>query len=128
MDEEKRTALYVRIPEAQAEKLDRAAFELKVPKQDLIAGLVEDMKIAPRLTRRIAAVEVDDGLSVGRASLRPTDPAEVLTLADAAALLQVDASVVESMAESGELPGRKLGGDWRFARAALIGWLGRAEA
>ena len=37
---EERAALYVRIPRAEAEKLDRAAFELGASKQDLIAGLV----------------------------------------------------------------------------------------
>src|SRR3954451_17923472 len=98
MNEEKRTALYVRIPQSQAEKLDRAAFELKVPKQDLIAGLVEDMKIAPGFTRRGTEVVEDvDALSVGRASFLPTGPPEVLTLAGAADLLQVDEDVVRAM-------------------------------
>jgi hypothetical protein len=34
------SALYVRIPKGEAEKLDRAAFELKSHKQDLVAALV----------------------------------------------------------------------------------------
>lgn len=34
-------ALYVKLPRAAAEKLDRAAFELKAHKRDLVAGLVE---------------------------------------------------------------------------------------
>ncbi len=33
-------ALYVQIPKSEAEKLDRAAFELKAHKRDLVAGLV----------------------------------------------------------------------------------------
>src|SRR4051812_28155484 len=128
MNEEKRTALYVRIPRSQAEKLDRAAFELKVPKQDLVAGLVEDMKIAPGFTRRrTEVVEVDDSLSVGRASFLPYGQPEVLTLAEAAELLQAEEGVVEAMADSGDLPGRKLGEDWRFSRNALIEWLGRVD-
>src|SRR3954465_8232951 len=128
MADEKRTPLYVRIPQSQAEKLDRAAFELKVPKQDLIAGLVQDMKIAPGFTRRrTEVVEVDDSLSVGRASFLPYGQPEVLTLAEAADLLQVDEDVVSEMAESGDVPARKLGDDWRFSRVALIGWLGRSE-
>jgi excisionase family DNA binding protein len=126
MNDEKRTALYVRIPQSHAEKLDRVAFELKVPKQDLIAGLVEDMKIAPGFTRRrTEVVEVDDSLSVGRASFLPYGQPEVLRLAEAADLLQVEEDVVISMAEAGELPARKLGEDWRFSRIALIDWLGR---
>ena len=127
MADEKRTPLYVRIPQSHAEKLDRFAFELKVPKQDLIAGLVEDMKIAPGFTRRrTEVVEVDDGLNVGRASFLPYGQPEVLNLDEAADLLQVEAEVVATMAESGELPGRRLGDDWRFSRIALIDWLGRS--
>jgi hypothetical protein len=34
------SALFVRIPRDEAEKLDRASFELKAPKQDLVAALV----------------------------------------------------------------------------------------
>src|SRR4051794_26945892 len=125
MNDEKRTALYVRIPQSHAEKLDRAAFELKVPKQDLIAGLVEDMKIAPGFTRRrTEVVEVDDQLSVGRASFLPTGPREVLTLGDVAELLRVEEDVVHAMAEAGDLPGRKLRDEWRFSREALLAWLG----
>ncbi len=128
MSEEKRTALYVRIPQSQAEKLDRVAFELKVPKQDLIAGLVEDMKIAPGFTRRrTEVVEVDDSLSVGRASFLPYGQPEVLRLAEAADLLQVEQDVVVEMAEAGDIPARKLGENWRFSRIALIDWLGRAD-
>jgi len=128
MNDEKRTALYVRIPQSQAEKLDRAAFELKVRKQDLIAGLVEDMKIAPGFTRRrTEVVEVDDGLSVGRASFVANGPPEVLTLREAADLLQVERDVVREMAENGELPGRKLGDNWRFARVGLLRWLAGEE-
>ena len=29
-----------------------------------------------------------------------------------------------ALAEAGELPGRRIGGDWRFPRAALLEWLG----
>jgi excisionase family DNA binding protein len=128
MADEKRTALYVRIPQSHADKLDRAAFELKVSKQDLVTGLVENMKIAPGFTRRrTEVVEVDDAMTVGRASFLPGGPPEVLTLAEAADLLQVEPEVVEAMAAAGELPGRKLGDDWRFSRTALLRWLGGEE-
>jgi excisionase family DNA binding protein len=125
MNDEQRTALYVRIPQAHADKLDRAAFELKVSKQDLVTGLVENMKIAPGFTRRrTEVVEVDDTLNVGRASFLPSEPLEVLGTAEAADLLQVEPGVVESMAGAGELPGRQLAGEWRFSRTALLRWLG----
>jgi excisionase family DNA binding protein len=86
------------------------------------------MKIAPGFTRRrTEVVEVDDSLSVGRASFLPYGQPEVLKLAEAADLLQVDTDVVVAMAEAGEIPGRKLGDDWRFSRLALIEWLGRVD-
>jgi excisionase family DNA binding protein len=120
-----RSALFVRIPTGQAEALDRIAFERRVPKQELVADLVE---------RYIAdtgeAVVVDstaEEMVVGRAELHPhTAPSEVLTLQEAAGLLQVKPKVVGELAEKGELPGRKLGDDWRFSRRALIEWLGSA--
>jgi excisionase family DNA binding protein len=125
MADERRTALYVRLPQSHADKLDRVAFELKMSKQDLVAGLVEDMKIAPGFTRRrTEVVEVDDTPVIGRASFLPYGPLEVLGLAGAADLLQVEPEVVESMAAAGELPGRRLGDDWRFSRVALLRWLG----
>jgi excisionase family DNA binding protein len=37
--------------------------------------------------------------------------------------LQIDETVVIEMAESGDLPGRKLGAVWRFSRAGLVAWL-----
>jgi Helix-turn-helix domain len=30
---------------------------------------------------------------------------------------------VAELAEQGELPGRKLAGEWRFAREAVVDWL-----
>jgi excisionase family DNA binding protein len=125
MADEKKTALYVRLPQSHADKLDRAAFELKMSKQDLVTGLVGDMKIAPGFTRRrTEVVEVDDTLSVGRASSLSGGPPEVLTLAQAADLLKVEPETVEEMAVDGELPGRRLGDAWRFSREGLLRWLG----
>jgi excisionase family DNA binding protein len=129
MADEKRTALYVRIPQGHADKLDRVAFELKVSKQDLITGLVEDMKIAPGFTRRrTEIVEVDDAMSVGRASVLSGGPPEVLKLREAADLLQTERDVVQEMASNGDLPGRLVGDDWRFSRVALLRWLGTSDS
>lgn len=98
-----RRPLYVRLPSAAADRLDREAFERKMSKQDLVTDLVE-------------------GLTVGRAAFRPA-AAEVLTLAEAAVLLQSTEEAVAELAEAGELPGRRVGGEWRFARAAVLHWL-----
>jgi len=116
-----RTALYVRIPSAAAEKLDRAAFELKTPKQDLIAGLVSAADLDT--LRRVTVETTDEGLSVGHASFRAAPPPDVMTVAELATWLQVEEAAVAKLADSGELPGRRVAGEWRFAREAVLGWL-----
>lgn len=44
----------------------------------------------------------------------------VLTTEQAAELLQVHPNTVLSLAGKGELPGRKVGRDWRFRKSALL--------
>jgi excisionase family DNA binding protein len=52
---------------------------------------------------------------------------EVLTLEEVAALLKLSPDVVRSLAEEGELPGRRVGKDWRFARVAVLAWLAAGD-
>jgi excisionase family DNA binding protein len=115
--------LFVRIPVAEAEKLDRAAFELKTPKQELVRDLLSGADFGFTDRRRVIVETEGDSLTVGRHSFLPAEGGEVLTLAQAAELLQVDEKALEKLAESGDLPARKLGGEWRFARGALLDWL-----
>src|SRR3954451_18922223 len=113
-----RRPLYVRLPAAAADRLDRAAFERKIVKQDLVAELVTQHLDDPR---RVTVELPEDGVTVGRHSFRT---AEVLTPAGAAELLQVGEDAVVRLGEAGELPGRQIAGEWRFAREALLRWLG----
>jgi excisionase family DNA binding protein len=117
--------LYVRLPSAAAEKLDRAAFELKTTKQNLVAELVE-AHLPLASTRRVVVESMDDTLTVGHHSFVPAEALDVLTLAEAAELLRIDEQTVAKAADRGELPGRKLGGEWRFARSAVLRWLAGA--
>jgi excisionase family DNA binding protein len=117
--------LYVRLPSAAAEKLDRAAFELKTTKQNLVAELVE-AHLPLASTRRVVVESMDDALTVGHHSFVPAEALDVLTLAEAAELLRIDEQTVAKAADRGELPGRKLGGEWRFARSAVLRWLAGA--
>jgi excisionase family DNA binding protein len=108
-DDRATSALFVRIPAAQAERLDRASFELKRPKQELVAEALRSLE--------------EPKAPVGFA--RPFAGArEVLTSTQLAELLQVEEMGVRDLAQRGELPGRKIGRDWRFARAAVLDWLG----
>jgi excisionase family DNA binding protein len=106
-------ALFVRLPAEQADKLDRASFALKIAKKDLVTELVE---------RHLEPPMVEPGqTTVGRHAFRPAQ--EVLTLPELAELLRLDEEATRALAEAGELPGRRIGEEWRFSRDAVIAWL-----
>jgi excisionase family DNA binding protein len=50
-------------------------------------------------------------------------PIEVLTLSEAAAYLRLAEEDVLRLATLQELPGRQIGNEWRFLKAALRDWL-----
>ena len=77
------------------------------------------------LIRRFTVETTDDGMAIGHAAFRPHTPADVLTVAELASWLQVDEQAVAELAEQGELPGRELAGEWRFAREAVLDWLAK---
>src|SRR5215208_6332497 len=105
-------AVFVRVPVAEAEKLDRAAFALKRPKREIVAAL-------------LSSLEREQGrLVLGRADFPRTVGLEVLNPTELAELLQVEEATVVALAEAGDVPGRKLGEEWRFSRAAVLEWLG----
>jgi excisionase family DNA binding protein len=110
------TPLFVRLPRREADLLDRAAFEGRVSKRELVTSMVQ------RYLDEDGKAGTPE-LLLGRAHFRSAEAREVLTLEQAAALLQIDLAEVAALAEAGELPGRRLGGDWRFPRAALLEWL-----
>src|SRR2546430_16106366 len=113
MGSEPTSPLFVRLPTASAEKLSRAAFELKTPKRELVADLVD---------RYLGAEEVP----LGRATSELRGP-DVLTVEQIAELLQVDEKTVRSLAAKGELPGRKLGRHCRVSPEGRLAVLARPE-
>jgi excisionase family DNA binding protein len=52
---------------------------------------------------------------------------EVLTLAEVAAYLRISPPDVLRLVEEQGLPGRKVGCEWRFLKAAVAGWLSSAD-
>jgi excisionase family DNA binding protein len=135
MPDESSTPVFVRLPSAEADRLDRASHELKLSKRELVTALVSryleplaEETAAAGATRRVVVETGGPELTVGRHEFRPAEPGEVLDVAQAAALLQVSEDVVSELADAGELPGRNLRGEWRFSRAALLRWLARESA
>jgi excisionase family DNA binding protein len=124
-------ALFVRLPREEAEKLDRFVFERRIPKRDVVRRLVaEHLDDADIMWQRPVPppMPIPPGADVvvGRADFVPTEAAEVLDVDEVAELLQVEAGAVRDLAESDELPGRKIGDEWRFLRRAVLAWLGGA--
>jgi len=109
-----RVALYVRIPPDQARRLDERARTLNRAKQDVVTDLI---------TGCLDQVE-DVAPSVAHAD-RPSAAvaADVMTAEELADFLRSPESSVIERARLGELPGRKIGGEWRFARHAVLEWL-----
>ena len=127
MPERATTALFVRIPQAQARALDRLAFESRRPKQAVVSELLSQYIGEPAGRRVTIETREEPATVIGRHAFRPFEP-DVLTLEDVADLLQVDPAKVEQLARAGELPGRRIGDAWRFARAAVLDWLARGSA
>jgi hypothetical protein len=143
------SALFVRLPTAAVDKLDRAADALGMRKKDLVAGLVSRyvdpdsrrglQALGSLSTHKLTVDLGEPGPTVGSFSFQPyerTDrppelpaelPPEVFNAEQAGQFLQIDEAVVIEMAEAGKLPGRKLGAVWRFSRAALVAWLSGPE-
>ena len=108
MDPEVRP-LFVRVAASEADRLDHAAAVTGQSKRKLVEDAVRSFL-------------PDDGLVVGKATLRETLP-EVLTESEAAAFLRVDADELQKAAKRGEVPAQRVGKEWRFSRSALIDWL-----
>jgi excisionase family DNA binding protein len=136
---ESTNALYVRLPHPEYEKLDRAAEALATNKKKLVTTLVSHYVdpdsdagldrlrsiagVAARPDRRVTIDLPDEGIAVGHHAFTPAPVPDVLTLAQAAELLQVSEPELLALAEEGKLPGRRIGEHWRFSRPALVAWL-----
>ncbi|HEY5948721.1 MAG TPA: helix-turn-helix domain-containing protein [Kofleriaceae bacterium] len=131
------TPLYVRLPNAAVEKLDRAAAALGMHKKDLVAGLVtkyvdpdskQGLSALGTLSMASKRLDIDEGgPMIGSYSFQPYEPPEIMNAEQAGQFLQIDEKMVIELAEAGKLPGKKLGPQWRFSRDALVAWLSTPE-
>jgi excisionase family DNA binding protein len=113
-------AIYVRMSDRLARKLDRAAERLGITKRDVLSALVNN-----HLDGDVPDLAFGGGSSRAPRGARAggSDADEVLTLEEAAALLRVAPADVAAMVDTGDLPGRRVGSQWRFARSAVLAWL-----
>src|SRR3712207_4539726 len=107
------SALYVRLPQPEAEKLDRAGEALETNKKARVPTLVSryvDPDTAEGLDRlrelagaqrRVTGDLPDAGMTVGHHAFTPAELPDVLTPAQAADLLQVPEEEVVALAEAG---------------------------
>jgi excisionase family DNA binding protein len=116
MPESSNTPLYVRLATDAAQRIDAAVAASGLTKRQIVEDAV-----------RSHLTDASRNFVVGRVSLQEPLP-DVLTVGEAAALLRVEEADVTAAAEAGELPGRRIGSEWRFAREALMVWLGAVSA
>lgn len=102
--------LFVRLPAPAAEQLNRIVEANGASKREIVTRLI-----------------LNNDLAVGQHDFHPSPEPPVLTASQVAELLQVDEQMILELAETGALPGRRLGEHWRFSRSALLEWLGAAQ-
>jgi len=103
------TPLFVRLPHDDARQLERAVAASGKSKRQLVSEAVRE-----HLS--------DDGLVIGHVALQEIGD-QVMTAAEAAALLKLDETAVLAAADGGQIPARQIGGHWRFSRDAVLAWL-----
>jgi len=136
------TGVFFRLPTEQARLLDRAAAAIPARKKDLISGLLarhvdpdspeglealREIAVSSRSAagRRVIVEADEPRFQTGFAAFSPAVLPEVLDSVGAAELLGVDPAILVKLAEKGEVPGRLVGDQWRFARQGLLEWLSR---
>ncbi len=60
--------------------------------------------------------------------MTPQEPDIIMTVKDVAAFLKLAESTVYRLAQEGTLPGRKIGGTWRFSREQLLAWFYQSQS
>lgn len=58
----------------------------------------------------------------------PMPDQEILNIDGAAAFLGVSVKTFSKVLREGDVPGRKVGREWKFSRQALVDWVGRCTA
>jgi excisionase family DNA binding protein len=143
--------LFVRLANKDADLLDAAVAATGKSKRRLVSEAMrehlagsEHLAVDEHLAGREHLARDDrfarEELTVGRISLvedgrtplsdanRVVAPNEVMTLPEAATFLRLGEAHLERSATKNEVPARRIAGQWRFSRSALLAWLGSAAS
>ena len=77
--------------------------------------------------QREAANDSNHAPVQGVTQMNETTPDEVMTVKEVADYLRLAESTVYRLVKKGSLPGRKLGGNWRFSRRGIDRWLAEVK-
>jgi len=66
--------------------------------------------------------------SARKTTPQPMPDQDILNIDGAAALLGVSVKTFSKVLRQGDVPGRKVGREWKFSRQALIDWIGSARS
>jgi excisionase family DNA binding protein len=58
-----------------------------------------------------------------KGNVEADDHNDVMTVPEVSEYLRLSESTIYKLAQEGKLPGRKIGGTWRFSREGLDSWL-----
>lgn len=108
---------------------DRTALFVRMP-VDLVAAVDDLVRETGRTKQAIVTDFVAHGLAgpgQGGPPAGASEPPEVCDLEQIAALLRVQPDDVVERVAADDLPGRFIGGEWRFSRTAVLRWLDGAD-
>jgi excisionase family DNA binding protein len=89
----------------------------------VIRSAAQGLTILLAIASSVATAEPIPGEESREQPLSPATAPSVLTLEEAARLLRVAPSELAELAHERGVPGRRIGGEWRFSREALLAWL-----
>ena len=64
----------------------------------------------------------------GARDAAPGSPKEILNIEEASAFLGVSTKTFQKVLREGDMPGRKVGREWKFWKRALAEWVGRGRS
>ena len=102
---------------------------VRVPEEpETQASAAPDASKAARPERPAAASRAARAARAVDAARDPREAKEILNIEEASAFLGVSTKTFQKVLREGDMPGRKVGREWKFWRRALAEWVGRGRS